>query len=710
MTSASLYPHGSRQSCCDNKNPAWEPVRLGSAFFLNALTPEEQAAVYLIDGSLLGWSPEVERSAAYQSLPHAEYTRQKAQVEAGIQAIASGGTRHNIRDPFPMPPEWYRTNGTKQNAADRIAISKKLEGVRSTYTASGSYEQPGRAQVLVCANCYDSSDAWDQFAKDAGSTLKVMAPVIRGIAMAVSYVPVVGTAVSFVLSTALNLAEGQKIDDAALDAMGAALPGQPASGIAFNATRALVQGDRVDKAAVGVVVDSLNLPVDAATKKYITQAVAVTTSIVVAVARGREITEATLTNLYAEMPDVGKKAMDVARRLAAGEKVKDVVVTEAEQAAANTARSMGQAAVNRYISEAAYQKVMDTLDPILQGTLKAAFIAGEIERRQFKPELGFTTKEQNVGSNDALAAKGQKLIAGGAAFRGKTLFTIRKGPTFTITVQAFDALAGRTVPREMVYTIDDYWRRGFEIAVGLCEGKVKDELPQQKVRASLVNVHAQQGFDAGQQVQFERTAAHDAMHSSTTERKFERTAAHDAMHSSTTERKVDRSYLSSLLPAKPKTAPVVSVPAPGQPVTLTPSTVIGPEIRVALGNRGIALANADSAIRAERVAQPTPATQRGFDIATAMLEDRTPPAEIARVRATLGAENLAGFNAAARAFTERHSVRASSPAPFFSPSQSLFVQQAAVASQVAAAQAASLIEDRAKWVAYYRQQKGMTER
>jgi len=686
MTPASLYPHGSRQSCCDNKNPAWEPAWR----WLDRLTPEEQYAVQLIDGRLLGWSPEMEKTPAFLSLPHADYDKRKAQVEAGVGVLASGGNRYNIRDPFPMPPEWYRTNGTKQNAADRIKVSPSLEGVRSTYTASGYYEQPGRAQVLSCSNCYDSSDMWDQFAKDVGSTLKVMAPVIRGIAMAASYVPVVGTAVSFVLSTAMNLAEGQRIDDAALDAMGAALPGQPASGIAFNATRALVQGDRIDKAAVVIVVDSLNLPVDAATKKYITQAVAVVSSIVVAVARGREITEATLTNLYAEMPDAGKKAMDVARRLAAGEKVKDIIVTEAEQAAANTARSMGQAAVNRYITEAAYQKVMDTLDPILQGTLKAAFIAGEIERRQFKPELGFTTQEQNVASNDALAAKGQKLIAGGAALRGKTLFTIRKGPTFTITVQAFDALAGRTVPREMVYTIDDYWRRGFEIAVGLCKGKSKDDLAQQKVRASLVNVHAQQGFDAGQQVQFERTAAHDAL------------------RSSTTEKKVDRSYLTSLFPAKPKAAPVVSVPAPGQPVPLAPSTVIGPEIRVALGNRGIALANADAAIRAERVAQPTPATQRGFDIATAMLEDRTPPAEIERVRATLGAENLAGFNAAAKAFTDRHTVRV--PAPFFSPGQSLFVRQAAVASQVAAAQAASLIEDRAKWVAYYRQQKGMTER
>jgi hypothetical protein len=689
MTPASLYPHGSKQGCCNNKNPAWEPAWR----WLDKLTPEEQYAVQLIDGRLLGWSPEMEKTPTFLSLPHADYDRRKAQVEAGIPVIASGGTRFNVRDPFPMPPEWYRTNGTKQNAADRIKVSTSLEGVHSTYTASGSYEQPGRAQVLVCANCYDSSDMWDQFAQDAGSTLKVMAPVVRGIALAASYVPVVGTAVSFVLSTAINLAEGQRIDDAALDAMGAALPGQPASGIAFNATRAFVQGDRIDKAAVGIVVDSLNLPVDAATKKYITQAVAVVSSIVVAVARGREITEATLTNLYEEMPDAGKKAMDVARRLAAGEKVKDVVVTEAEQAAANTARSMGQAAVNKYITEAAYQKVMDTLDPILQGTLKAAFIAGEIERRQNPVQLGFTTQEQNVASNDVLAAKGQKLIAGGAAWKGITLFNIRKGPSFKITVQAFDALAGRTVPREMVYAIDDFWRRGFEIAIGLCEGLVKDSLAQQKVRASLVNVHAQQGFDAGQQVQFERTAAHDALHSST------------EMKSS------KASLLSSLFPkpaAVAPPAPAVVVPAPGQPVPLSPSTVIGPEIRVALGNRGIALANADPAIRAERVAQPTPATQRGFDIATALLEDKASPADIAKVKATLGAENVAGFNAAVSAFTERHAVRISTP--FFAPGQTAFVQQAAVASQMAAAQAQSLLEDRGKWVAYYRQRKAMEDR
>ena len=57
----------------------------------------------------------------------------------------------------------------------------------------------------------------------------------RGIAMVAASIPGFGTTVSFIINTAVSLAEGEPIGQALLDGIGGTLPIHPASGMAFNA-------------------------------------------------------------------------------------------------------------------------------------------------------------------------------------------------------------------------------------------------------------------------------------------------------------------------------------------------------------------------------------------------------------------------------------------------------------------------------------------
>jgi hypothetical protein len=71
--------------------------------------------------------------------------------------------------------------------------------------------------VLTCDGCF--GNAWDQFVDDVSTTFTKMVPVIRGIAMATSYIPVFGTAVSFLINASVSLAQGASVDSAFLDWM-----------------------------------------------------------------------------------------------------------------------------------------------------------------------------------------------------------------------------------------------------------------------------------------------------------------------------------------------------------------------------------------------------------------------------------------------------------------------------------------------------------
>jgi hypothetical protein len=120
----------------------------------------------------------------------------------------------------------------------------------------------------------------------------------------------------------------------------------------------------------------------------------------------------------------------------------------------------------------------------------------------------FDFSERNVATNDGYAESGRRIINRGAKWKGRLLSDIRDGSSFTITHDALDGV-NLSEPRQIVrmketYEIDDGWRRGFEIAIGLCEGSSVDGPEQQQVKASLVG-QVGRGFVAGQEVQFNRT-------------------------------------------------------------------------------------------------------------------------------------------------------------------------------------------------------------
>lgn len=361
-------------------------------------------------------------------------------------------------------------------------------------TPQGYFIETALTGQLMCDGCFGT--VWDQFVDDVGSTFTAMVPVIRGIAMAISYIPVFGTAVSFLVNASVSLAQGASLDSALLDGVGGALPGQPVSGMAFNAARSLLNGDRIDQALIKGLP---NPPINDTIKDIL----ATLSDIAVAIARGNTITDVALDQLRKRLPEAGQAAMDVARRLANGESVQDVAVDEGMKAAASVAATGGAAAVNGYIAQAGFQASLDTLSDELQAAFKAGIIAGNAEQHQF---IGtFDYAEKNVTTNDQYAAAGQKIVASGL-YQGRPISDILKASEFAISRTDIDPLTG--TPRTAVwqYQVNDGFKRGFLVALGLCEGKSADGPGQQQVRASLGNINAQHGFDAGQALQFVRTA------------------------------------------------------------------------------------------------------------------------------------------------------------------------------------------------------------
>jgi hypothetical protein len=346
--------------------------------------------------------------------------------------------------------------------------------------------------MLMCEGCFGT--AWDQFMENLSRTIDELLPVIEGISIAASYFPVIGTAVSFLLDSSVNLAKGRSLDEAALDAIGDSLPGQPATGAAYRVVRTIVREGSLDEIALSA------LPVDDSARA----AIASSLRIGVAFVNGEEITQAALEEIYSRLPETGKRGIDVARRIINGEDVQELVVSEATKAAAQLAKSRGEMAINRFIAESGFQSSVETMEPYLQAALRTGIVAGSMEAHQLIGE--FNANEEHVDRNDALAAKGKAIIASGATWRGRKLPDIRSGNSFAFTRKELDPLTHTEQMRTNVHHVSDEWRRGFDVAIGLCEGRSSDDEEQQRVRLSLGKFNTQQGFDAGQFIQHTRTS------------------------------------------------------------------------------------------------------------------------------------------------------------------------------------------------------------
>jgi hypothetical protein len=221
--------------------------------------------------------------------------------------------------------------------------------------------------------------------------------------------------------------------------------------------------------------------------------------------------------------------MQLARRFINGENVPEMILSQGEQVVAdevrNSARSLleeasrrgpaelteAQARVNamynQYAVEFGYQMAVDRLPGDVRGHIQLGMTAGAAlagRPVQFIGTFG-SIPEKNVAANDTNEAKGAELIAAGITYQLKPVSDILQQGTFSIVVDAYDALNGTWIKRPMVYQITDSWRRGFRIAIGVCEGCSVQGLGQLAVYQTLAEDGGRAGFDAGQAVQFERT-------------------------------------------------------------------------------------------------------------------------------------------------------------------------------------------------------------
>ena len=476
--------------CCGEES--WEaPYRLGpydaGPQYYPEVTEAERDASRLIEGDVL-WAtkPDGARLLPTPGLPHPAHDEALRREAAALAVIANGrGLANRILDTFPRPADWYRANGTAQNLADRE---------RDRAEQAQKYGDAWPAHKAVTPWCLPCQSAGEELLEGLQYSLGEIAPVVRGVALIASYVPVLGTAVSYVLNATISLAQGEKIDRALFDALGRSLPGQPVSGAAFDAVRSIANGDRLDQ----VAIQALPIPADA--KEAVSSAVTVFEQI----ARGRPVTGALLEQVKVRLPPAARRTVDVAERLVDGEGVADLLVDEGARAAASAARAAGPEAARRYVAEAGYRAALDNLPLDLGTAVAAGLAAGETERQNAAFVGEFDVEERDVASNDALALRGRRVLDAGAVWRGRPLKAVRDGATFTWTRSALDPLSGATMRRTDVYVLDDAWRRGFEVAVGLCEGASSETAEQERVKATLEQA-SKAGFDVGRFAQIERS-------------------------------------------------------------------------------------------------------------------------------------------------------------------------------------------------------------
>lgn len=496
------------QPCCEGRAPVWDSIyecngigRLGGR-----LTDEELAAVAAVENyggtfrsgspaqlapmehtNLVGWSRAIMMPASEDAwVAPFDRTLPRLGSFADLPSLENPDLAPGNGLPHPQQTAAFQTR-------ERVK-SMDLSGFRILYDEGTGQHH---VQIQWCLSC--GPDPWEQFVLDAGQTFTEMVPVLRGIAMACSYVPVFGTAVSFMINTTTSLMQGEDLDAATLDGFGSALPGQPVTGMAFTAARSLLNGESIDR--IGIQTALAAIPVDPQVRDVIGSAVEIAYRVV----NDEDITDIALEQIREELPESGRKAMDLARRVCDGDDLGGVLSEEA-LAAARAAVGEGEAAVNSFIAQAGFGSAVDMLPFDLAVSLKTALAARAAEAEEQRSTGTFgSVAETNVGEHDQYAAKGEALIASGIRYRGRAVDGIRKGGTFSVTIDFFDALNSVWTTRPVTYAITDAWRRGFTIAIGVCEGCSARGPGQLAIYQTLAENGGRDGFNAGQAVQFDRT-------------------------------------------------------------------------------------------------------------------------------------------------------------------------------------------------------------
>lgn len=488
------------QQCCRNCAPVWQTY----------LTHDDEDP-----------SDDNRRACKYYSGIQVEDATGASDNATGHKGMTwVEGPASGYKPDFISPEEWMRWQGVYWMPSPRSVpgMPNPPRWVLIPGETKMRRSDEGNYEFLWCKKCETPLEAiWS----DVLAALPIAA---RAVAMVASYVPVFGTALSLVINTTVSLAEGESISQSVLDGIGGALPEQPVSGIAFNAAVAIGRGERLDRAAIDTLIPD----------ESVKDVLKVADDVVFGIASGQAVTEVMYNTIRDRLPAEAQLGMDYARRVINGENIPQMILTQAEQVVADglmsdagfileAAKSKGAAAMsfaqstvdalyNQYAAEFGYQMALDMLPPEARGWLQLGLVGGAaIRPEQPQIEERFATvPESNRGENDIYRMKGENLIASGIRYNVMPVSDILKRSKFSITIDFYDLLDEVWTKRLMSYDITDAWRRGFTIAIGVCEGSSERGPGQLAVYHTLAEVGGRAGFDAGQAVQFNRTLSGDS--------------------------------------------------------------------------------------------------------------------------------------------------------------------------------------------------------
>jgi hypothetical protein len=421
------------------------------------------------------------------------------------------GPKSGYRPEFISAEEWMRWQGVHWIPSPRGRSD--LPNLPRWVRMPGERKVKGSGSGLIFLWCKKCETPLESIWSDVVESVPIAA---RGIAMIASSVPVFGTAVSYLINTTVSLAEGESIGQALLDGIGGALPYQPGSGIIFNAGISIAKGERIDHAFIDT------LPIDNKVK----DAIKVVDDLAYGIASGENVTDLVYQSIRDRLPPEAQKGMDIARGVIESGDLRQFF-TEAELSvisglrenakqileyakaegpeALKTAEAKVNAMYNEYAADTGYQMAIDRLLPEERGALSIGLVGGAALRSPQSIGTFGSVAEKNVEENDSWETKGKELIASGISYRFKRVSDIVTGSSFAISVDDFDLL--NNIPRKILktYQIDDAWRRGFAIAISVCDGKSARGPGQDKIYQTLAEKGGRAGFEAGQALQYSRT-------------------------------------------------------------------------------------------------------------------------------------------------------------------------------------------------------------
>jgi hypothetical protein len=170
--------------------------------------------------------------------------------------------------------------------------------------------------------------------KESISQIKTLAPYIQTV---ISFVPGIGTGLSAAIGAGLALASGMKITDAILAGVKGALPGGPLAAAAFDVAQAVAQGKPIAQIAINA------LPIAPAAKQALVQGIQLAKDL----ASGKKVSQVLIDNALKALPGPAQKAVQVAVALVNAKNLQSAVAGVANAVGVAGMLSKGVAAATQ---------------------------------------------------------------------------------------------------------------------------------------------------------------------------------------------------------------------------------------------------------------------------------------------------------------------------------------------------------------------------